>query len=67
VIARSDWAARESKTIRDFMAALNRATALMSKDPEAAVEAIEEITVVIPHAELEAQAKATAPLLSTGN
>jgi putative hydroxymethylpyrimidine transport system substrate-binding protein len=66
VIARSDWATKESTTIRNFMAALSRATALISKDPEAAVEAIEEITVATPRAELEAQAKATAPLLSTG-
>lgn len=64
VVTRTDWAAEESKTVRDFMTAVNRGAALVSKDPDAAVEAIEEFTSATPHAELEAQARATAPLLS---
>lgn len=64
VIARTDWAAKESKTVRAFMAALARAAAVMAKDPDAAVRAIEEKTSVTGHRELEAQARATAPLLS---
>lgn len=64
VIARADWAAKEPKTIRAFMAALSRAAAVMAKDPDVAVRAIEEQTSAIGHGELEAQARATIPLLS---
>jgi putative hydroxymethylpyrimidine transport system substrate-binding protein len=65
VIARTDWAAKEAETVRAFMAALARAVAVMTKDPGTAVQAIEEKTSATGHRELEAQARATIPLLSS--
>jgi putative hydroxymethylpyrimidine transport system substrate-binding protein len=64
VIARADWAATEAKTVRAFMAALARAAAAMAEDPDIAVRAIKEQTSLTGHRELEAQTRATIPLLS---
>ena len=65
VIARADRAAEEPRMIRDFMGAVTRATAMVVKDPEAAVKAIEESNSLLNHKEIEAQVRATVPLLST--
>ncbi|HWO84471.1 MAG TPA: ABC transporter substrate-binding protein [Solirubrobacterales bacterium] len=65
VITRSDRAAKEPRTIRNFVSALGRAVAAVKSDPEAAVQLIEESDPTLSHREIEAQVRATIPLLST--
>lgn len=65
VIAGSDRAAREPRMIRDFMSALTRAVAAMKEDPQAAIKLVEASNRSISHPGLEAQIKATIPLMST--
>jgi putative hydroxymethylpyrimidine transport system substrate-binding protein len=67
VITRADRAAKEPKLVRDFMWAVKRGTAAAIKDPEAAVDVIEEGDEKDPEADrkvTEAEAEATFPLLS---
>jgi putative hydroxymethylpyrimidine transport system substrate-binding protein len=64
VIADSDRAAKEPRVIRDFMSALTRAVAAMKKDPQAAMGLVEASNTSISHPGLEAQVRATIPLMS---
>jgi putative hydroxymethylpyrimidine transport system substrate-binding protein len=67
VIVRADRASREPQVIREFMSAVTRAAAAVKEDPETAVRLIEaspERDVGLSHKEIEAQVKATLPLLS---
>jgi putative hydroxymethylpyrimidine transport system substrate-binding protein len=64
VIAGTDRAAREPRMIGDFMSALTRAVAAMKEDPHAAVKLVEASNTSISHPGLEAQVKATIPLMS---
>ncbi len=67
VIARSRRASRNPQLIRDFMSAVARGTAAAIEDPKGAVRAIEESNerdTRLGHKELEAEVKATLPLLS---
>jgi putative hydroxymethylpyrimidine transport system substrate-binding protein len=65
VIVRSDRAAKEPQTVRNFISALSRAVAAVKRDPEAAVRLIEESDPELDHEEIEAQVEATVPLMST--
>jgi putative hydroxymethylpyrimidine transport system substrate-binding protein len=64
VITRADRVAKEPRAIRDFISALSRAVAMVKRDPEAAVELIEASNSALGHEEVEAQVKATIPLMS---
>jgi putative hydroxymethylpyrimidine transport system substrate-binding protein len=67
VIARSDLAAGDPRLIRSFMSAVARGTAAATEDPKGAVDAIVEALEANPPPSrkvLEAQVKATLPLLS---
>ncbi|MFL5899037.1 MAG: ABC transporter substrate-binding protein [Solirubrobacterales bacterium] len=67
VIARTRRVARSPQLIRKFMAAVARGTAAAIKNPEAAVQAIEKSPEggnVFGHKAVEAEVKATLPLLS---
>lgn len=67
LIARTRQAARSPKLIRDFMAALAKGTAAAVADPTRAVKVVEEAFEANPELgreELEAEMKATLPLLS---
>jgi len=67
VIARADRAARDPKVIRKFMSALTRGVAAVRRNPEAAVELIEETrerNLETSRRETMAQVRATLPLLS---
>jgi putative hydroxymethylpyrimidine transport system substrate-binding protein len=64
VITDSDRAAREPQMVRDFMSALARSVAAMKEDPQAAIKLVEASNKTISHPGLEAQIKATIPLMS---
>jgi putative hydroxymethylpyrimidine transport system substrate-binding protein len=67
VIARTERVAADPKMIHSFMSAVARGTAAAVEDPEGALEAIEEGPEPNPEInrqEMEAQLKATLPLLS---
>jgi ABC-type nitrate/sulfonate/bicarbonate transport system substrate-binding protein len=67
VLVRSDRLAEEPQKIRDFMSAVVRGTKFAVGHPKEAVEAIEkayERDLTLTRKELEAQLKATLPLLS---
>lgn len=67
VITRADRAAREPQVIRKFMSALSRAVAALKRNPELAVKLIEGSGAryfEIGKTELQAQVRATVPLMS---
>lgn len=67
VVARSDLVAEEPELIRDFMSAVRRGTAAAVADPDAALKVIRTELESIPPPDrkmMEAQVKATLPLLS---
>jgi putative hydroxymethylpyrimidine transport system substrate-binding protein len=67
VVARTRRASRNPQLVRDFMSAVARGTAAAVEDPEAAVRVIEESNerdLSLGRKEIEAEVKATLPLLS---
>jgi putative hydroxymethylpyrimidine transport system substrate-binding protein len=67
VVARSDRVAKEPQLVHDFMAAVTRGTAAAIEDPEEVVKAVRGFNETNPEtnpAALQAQVKATVPLLS---
>jgi putative hydroxymethylpyrimidine transport system substrate-binding protein len=67
VIARSDRAAREPRTIRSFLSALRRGATIATRNPEAATAAIDASDEPDPEAsprDTKAEIAATVPLLS---
>lgn len=67
VIARSDLVAEDPRPFRAFMSAVARGTTAAVEDPKATVEAIEGSVTAAPESgrkEVEAEARATLPILS---
>jgi putative hydroxymethylpyrimidine transport system substrate-binding protein len=64
LIARRDRLERDPESIRDFIAAMNRGTAAAIEDPKAAANLIASGTSDPNRPAIEAEVKATLPLLS---
>lgn len=64
LIARRDRLSRDPQSIRDFISAMDRGTAEVIEDPEAAAEVVAYRRGELPDKVIKAQFEATVPLLS---